>query len=137
MNISIFTDGASRGNPGPASYGYVIYDKENNILQKSGKKIGVNTNNFAEYTAVLEALRFVEQNYSKDSPHEISVITDSQLIAKQLSGSYKIKSPNLVDLFFEIKGLENKLGQVRYKNVPREQNKVADRLANMALDGTI
>lgn len=135
MNLIINTDGASRGNPGPASYGFVIKDASSGvILHQEGQVIGHATNNVAEYKAVLSSLEYVNQHYSKKAPHQIQVITDSQLIASQLAGLYKIKQPHLRQLFEKIKSIEFDLGSVSYKNVPRLQNFIADRLANLALD---
>lgn len=133
MNLIVNTDGASRGNPGRASYGFVIKDASGSILHKEGQAIGFATNNIAEYTAVLSALEFIYKKWNNGS-HRIEVITDSQLIASQLSGVYKIKNPGLKVLFDKIKVLEFDLGQITYRNVPRAQNSLADSLANRALD---
>lgn len=134
MNFVINTDGASRGNPGPASYGFVIKNKEGVILHQEGVTIGVATNNIAEYTAVLKALEYVEKRYGGRTPHTVEIVADSELIIRQLSGKYKVKNPNLSLIYFEIKNLEEKIGVIKYRNVPREQNFIADRLANIALD---
>lgn len=134
MILTVNTDGASRGNPGPSSYGFVIKDKDTSvIIYEEGKTLGINTNNFAEYTAVLRAMEYILNRFKKDISH-IEVIADSQLVAQQLSGNYKIKSPSLKLIFDRIKCLELELPPVFYKNVPRELNKEADRLANQALD---
>lgn len=126
----IFTDGASRGNPGPASYGFVI--KENNkIFYQEGKFIGVTTNNVAEYTAVLQALKYAKNQ--KDIK-EIIIYCDSKLVAEQLSGNFKIKAKHLKPLIEQIKILEMELGEVSYQHIPRSQNSEADKLANQALD---
>lgn len=134
MNLIINTDGASRGNPGQASYGFVICDDKGKILYEEGQTIGIATNNVAEYQAVLSALEYIRRVWDKDAPHNIEVITDSQLIASQLSGKYKIKNQNLKGLFDKIKILEFDLGNISYRNVPRSQNIQADKLANRALD---
>lgn len=135
MNLTVNTDGASRGNPGPASYGYLIKNSDTGlILHQEGKAIGNTTNNVAEYTAVLEALRYIQNNFSPTSPHKIKVVTDSQLIAQQLSGRYKIKSEHLKKLFDLVKKIEAEVGTITYQNVPRSQNFLADKLANQALD---
>lgn len=135
MNFVINTDGASRGNPGPASYGYIIKKVEDGlIIHQEGKTLGVATNNFAEYNGVLGALRYINSNFSNKAPHSIEVKADSKLVVEQLSGRYKIKHPVLKNLFDEIKSLEFDLGRVYYTHVPREQNFIADRLANKALD---
>lgn len=138
MNLIINTDGASRGNPGQASYGYLIKDaKSGAILHEEGKAIGVATNNIAEYTAVLKSLEYIKNRYFQKGPHTIEVISDSQLIAQQLAGNWKIKNSGLRNIFEQIKILEFDLGQVSYRNVPRAQNFIADRLANKALDESL
>ncbi len=134
MNLVINTDGASRGNPGPASYGFVIKESSGPILHQEGKAIGKATNNIAEYTAVLSALEYVKNYLYEKNPHKIEVITDSQLIARQLDGSFKIKNENLRVLYLKIKKIEQELGFISYRNVPRAQNFIADKLANIALD---
>lgn len=131
MKLIIYTDGASRGNPGPASYGFSIRNEKGRILYEEGKYLGITTNNFAEYSAVLSALEYVE-NEMRDTK-EISFLMDSKLVVEQLSGRYKIKSPNLKPLISKIKELEENL-VISYKHIPREFNKDADFLANQALD---
>ncbi len=134
MDLIINTDGASRGNPGLAAYGFIIKTSSGVILHQEGGAIGSETNNIAEYTAVLKSLEYVWFKYQKKSPHKIKVISDSQLIIRQLANLYKVKNPNLKVIFEKIKSLEDKLGVVNYQSVPREQNFIADRLANKALD---
>lgn len=136
MKLKVFTDGASRGNPGQASVGFVVKDSLTGvILHEKGEVIGKATNNVAEYAAVLKSLEYIKKYFKKDKKDlEIEVITDSQLIAKQLSGLFKIKNPNLAKLFEQVKSLEMELGFVSYENVPRSQNTLADKLANQALD---
>lgn len=131
--ITVFTDGASRGNPGPAAFGYSIKSGDK-ILHEHGGKIGVDTNNVAEYTAVLEAFVYLKRNVYKGEPLNIQLIADSQLIIRQLAGIYKIKNVRLKEIFNKIKELEIDLGNITYKSIPREQNKRADALANEALD---
>lgn len=134
MNLIVNTDGASRGNPGRASYGYVLKTKDGVILHEEGKYIGMATNNFAEYTAVLEALLYIDKKYSHKLPHRIEIVSDSELIVRQLLGRYKLKSANLKHLHESIKIIAAKLGVVNYKSIPRKDNFIADRLANKALD---
>lgn len=134
MDLIVNTDGASRGNPGPASYGFVIQKRGGEILHQEGKAIGFNTNNVAEYSGVLGGLEYIKDHYSAKAPHSIEIVTDSRLVASQLAGKFKIKNPNLKKIFDLIKSMEFDLGFVSYRNVPREQNFLADRLANMALD---
>lgn len=134
MHLKINTDGASRGNPGPAAYGFVIKDEKNKIIYKEGQAIGVKTNNVAEYYAVLKALEYVSNNLNHENNLIIDIITDSQLIANQLSGNFKIKNPNLKILFDQIKILEMEFKNIFYQNVPRAKNWEADEMANQALD---
>lgn len=136
-DYKIYTDGGSRGNPGEAAYGFVISDSRNNILIEQGKKIGINTNNVAEYSGIMEALRWIEQNSKIDAP-TIVFFMDSKLACEQLSGRWKIKSENLRSLYFTIKTLEQKIGgKITYSHVRREFNKEADRMVNLALDNLI
>ncbi len=134
MKLTVFSDGASRGNPGKASYGYIIKNDFGVILHEEGKAIGLATNNFAEYSGVLSAFRFIDKKYSERGDIEIAVYADSQLVVRQLAGEYKIKSRNLKDLYERVKELEEKFTKVTYKSIPRSQNFIADRLANQALD---
>ncbi len=133
MKLIIYTDGASRGNPGKASYGFSIKDGSGKLIFEDGKYIGITTNNFAEYSAVLNALEYIVKNLSA-KPSEINFFMDSKLVVEQLSGRFKIKSPNLIPLIYKIKALETNLNNVSYRHVPRSLNKVADALANKALD---
>lgn len=150
MKLTIYTDGASRGNPGLASYGFVILNEQGEVLYEEGKYIGINTNNFAEYSAVLEALLSVRENVNnlliigeynnllKNQVNltavELRFLADSKLVVEQLSGKYKIKSENLKPLIAVIKELEKNFLKVTYQHIPREKNKLADKLANEALD---
>ena len=134
MNLIINTDGASRGNPGPASYGYIIKNSDGVILHQEGQPIGINTNNVAEYSGVLKALEYINEHFSSKAPHQIEVVADSQLIIRQLAGMYKIKSPTLTVIYNQIKQMEFDLGEVSYRHVLRAENYIADKLANQALD---
>lgn len=134
MNLIVNTDGASRGNPGPASWGYVVKSDDGVIRHQEGQAIGIATNNVAEYSAVLSALEYIRDHFAHKAPHEIEVVADSQLVVRQLSGLYRIKNPTLRKIFDQIKFLEYELGMVSYTHVPRERNFIADRLANKALD---
>lgn len=128
--LVIYTDGASRGNPGPAAYGVYIIDEDQNTTELKGA-LGDQTNNFAEYTAVVEAIKWMVANSFK----EAELRADSELMIKQINGEYKVKSDTLKPLHAEIKSLmvKNQL-RVNFKHVRREFNKDADRLANEALD---
>lgn len=135
MELIINTDGASRGNPGPAAYAFVIREKETKaILHQEGEYIGTDTNNVAEYTAVLKSCEYIKKYFQSRLPLKIEILTDSQLIARQLAGLYKIKNQNLKKIYNQIKILEFDLGTVVYTSIPREQNYIADKVANQALD---
>lgn len=136
--ITIFTDGGSRGNPGPSALGVYI-EGDGQKLKEIGKTLGINTNNFAEYSAIVEGLSWVAENINQfPNLEKINFFMDSNLAVMQLNGLYKIKNAVLRDLYFKVKQLENKVSKpVTYTHVPREQNKKADRLVNMALDGEI
>lgn len=136
--ITIHTDGGARGNPGPAAIG--VYITENNeVIAAFGKQLGVATNNVAEYMAVVEALQWLIDNYKdKTIGKQIIFYLDSQLVASQLMGIYKIKNPGLRELLMKVRIGEQELGlPTRYVNIPREQNKEADQLVNQALDNII
>ncbi len=133
MKLIIFTDGASRGNPGPASFGFTISDENGKLLHEEGEYIGETTNNVAEYTAVRRALGWVAKNY-QNQKLQINLFADSKLVAEQLSGRFKVKSAHLKPIIEEIKILGLELGGVIYSHIPREKNTEADRLANQALD---
>lgn len=132
MKLIIYTDGASRGNPGPASYGFTIQDENGRLLYEEGKYIGITTNNVAEYTAVLEALKHVSSIMGHVS--SIELYADSKLVAEQLSGRYKIKAKHLKSIIEQIQKLAIELGGVIVSHVPRSLNTQADQLANQALD---
>jgi ribonuclease HI len=134
MKLIVNTDGASRGNPGKAAYGFIIKNENGLILHEESETIGIATNNIAEYTAVLKAFEYIINKLNKKLSQNIEIITDSQLVVMQLSGLYKVKNLALRSLFEKIKILEYELGFVTYRNVPREQNYIADKLANQALD---
>ncbi|TSC64311.1 MAG: ribonuclease HI, partial [Microgenomates group bacterium Gr01-1014_93] len=119
MKLIIFTDGASRGNPGPASYGFTISNGSGKLLHEEGCYIGQTTNNVAEYTAVLKALEWVRKNLNTRDL-EINLFADSKLVAEQLSGRYKIKAAHLKPIIEQIKILGIKLGGVFYTHVDRK-----------------
>ena len=134
MKLVIYTDGASRGNPGHAAYGFTISDERGNLLYEEGEYIGITTNNVAEYTAVLEALKHVKEEFVKEESLEIELFADSKLVAEQLSGNYKVKAKHLKPIIEQIKILAMELGGITYSHVLRSQNTAADKLANLALD---
>ena len=131
MILTIFTDGASRGNPGKASSGFVIFNEDKEKIFEEGKYLGVQTNNFAEYTAVLRAIQYVSKNFPKAT---VKFHMDSKLVCEQLSGRYKIKSGNLIPLVSQIRSLIDDPQKVTYKHIPRAMNSLADEMCNKALD---
>ena len=135
--LIIHTDGGSRGNPGPSSCAFVaeIGDKE---VYKESKFLGVQTNNFAEYSGILLGLNWIVSSPPIANYQLINFCSDSELIVKQLNGIYKIKNQNLIKLNQEIKNiiLKNDL-KVVFKNIPRVRNEVADALVNEELDKQI
>lgn len=130
------TDGGARGNPGPAGAGVVIADGTGKVLLEASEFLGNATNNFAEYAAVLLALKTLKKRYgTKTKTLELEIRMDSQLIERQLSGQYQIKEPGLVPQFIEIHNMRVKdFPNVAFTYVPRAQNKRADELANEAMD---
>lgn len=136
MKLIIHTDGGSRGNPGPAAYGVVIEDESGKQIARLGKPIGITTNNQAEYSGVVAALEMVKQFILTEKKFSsIEFYLDSDLLVNQLSGKYKIKSPELAVLAIKAKNLEKEISvSVIYKHIPREQNKTADKIVNQVLD---
>lgn len=133
--IRIFTDGGSRGNPGPSALG-VFIEKDGQKLAGFGKTLGVATNNIAEYSAAKAALQWlVDHKDVIENKEPIVFSADSQLFISQITGVYKIKMPHLRDLLFAIRALEAQLpSPVHYRHIPREENKIADSFVNQALD---
>ena len=129
----LYTDGASRGNPGPASIGAVVYFDGPDGLEEVAsvsEPIGRTTNNVAEYKAVVAALELV----AMFEPDEVLVRADSQLLVRQIDGRYRVKAPNLKPLYAEVRRLVDELPSVDFEHVRREANTRADGLANEALD---
>ena len=130
MSVKLFTDGGARGNPGPAAYGYVLEAPDGSVLAAHGEKIGIATNNVAEYSALIAGLeKAIELELSV-----VEVVSDSQLMVKQMKGEYKVKNEALHDLWEEANRLARKLPSVSYTWVRREHNELADSLLNAALD---
>ncbi|HSX58431.1 MAG TPA: ribonuclease HI family protein [Candidatus Saccharimonadales bacterium] len=133
--VVIYTDGGSRNNPGKAASAAVIKDAAGNLQEICGKYLGIATNNVAEYTALLLAYEsLVSSDKYKPEETEINFYTDSNLIANQLTGRFRIKNPDLAKLISQIKSYEQKFAKVTYQHVPREQNKEADFEVNRILD---
>ncbi|HEX2496463.1 MAG TPA: reverse transcriptase-like protein [Gaiellaceae bacterium] len=132
MKARLSTDGGARGNPGPAAYGYVLEAEDGHVLAAHGEAIGVATNNVAEYRALVAGLeKAVDLGVD-----EVEVVSDSELLVKQMRGEYKVKNPTLRDLHDEAAHLARRLRRVTYTAVPREHNELADRLVNEALDAS-
>lgn len=131
--IKIFCDGGSRGNPGKSASAFVVED-DNKLVYSESKYLGIATNNFAEYNAVLSALHWIEEN-KKILGKEIIFILDSELVVKQINGEYRTKNKKLREIYLEIKNILNSLSQkIIFKSVDRERNKMADFLVNQKLD---
>ncbi|MCS7006671.1 MAG: ribonuclease HI family protein [Thermoleophilia bacterium] len=130
MRATLYTDGGARGNPGPAASAYVLLAEDGTVLDARGEAIGVATNNVAEYRALVAGLeRAVEAGVD-----ELEVVSDSELVVKQMRGDYRVKSRGLRPLFLEASRLAQRIGRVTYTAVSRERNALADRLVNEALD---
>lgn len=136
MKYIIYTDGGSRGNPGPAAIGFIIYSEKGEVLKKYGEVIGEATNNEAEYRAVIFALKKFKALFGKEEAEkaELEIRMDSELVVKQFNHQYKIMEKNLQQFFIEIWNLLVGFGAYRFVAIPREQNKEADYLVNQALD---
>lgn len=128
--ISVFIDGASRGNPGPASIGAVFIDAKGGVTKTLATKIGVQTNNIAEYYAFILAM----QEALMMKVGKLKVFTDSELLAKQFNGEYKVKEESIKLLFLQVAHLKKGFEKLEVTHVPREKNKLADEAANKALD---
>lgn len=131
MKARLFTDGGSRGNPGPAAYGFVLETEDGTELAARGETIGIATNNVAEYSGLIagfeEAIRLAVD--------EVEVVSDSELLVKQMRGEYRVKNEALRELSVKATRLGRQLGSVEYRHVRRERNTRADGLVNEALDG--
>lgn len=135
-HIITYTDGGSRGNPGPAAIGVHIIDAAGSVVKEVSETVGNATNNFAEYQAVATALETLKKLYGKKTKDmQFELRMDSELVKKQLNHEYQIKDPGLVPLFVAIHNLRvANFPHLTLTHVPREQNKEADRLVNEALD---
>src|SRR5579875_2438228 len=130
QEITAYCDGGARGNPGPAGFGVYITDHQGQTLAELSEFLGIRTNNFAEYSGLLAALEFALRY---DHPR-LRVVSDSELMVKQIKGLYKVKSPDLRPLYDEAKRRIAGLDSFRIEHVLRNKNKQADRLANEAMD---
>jgi probable phosphoglycerate mutase len=130
VKARLFTDGGARGNPGPAAFAYVLEADDGTVLAAHGEAIGVATNNVAEYRALVEGLR----KAGELEVGEVEVVSDSELLVKQMRGEYRVKNEALRELWDEAAYLARRVGRVSYTAVRREHNELADRLVNEALD---
>ncbi|MDD4333434.1 MAG: ribonuclease HI family protein [Patescibacteria group bacterium] len=128
--LIIYTDGGARGNPGPGGIGAVAYNTERNVVFEISRFIGHSTNNQAEYKAVIAALHKAQEIGAE----ELEFFLDSELVVKQLNREYRVKDKDLAPLFVQIYNASIGFKKVSYKHIPREMNKIADRLANEAMD---
>jgi ribonuclease HI len=130
VKARLFTDGGARGNPGPAAYGYVLEAEDGTVLASYGEHIGTATNNVAEYSGLVAGLRKALELHVP----EVEVVSDSELMVKQMRGEYRVKNEALRELFAEADRLARAVGNVEYRHVKRAHNEEADRLVNEALD---
>jgi len=129
----LYTDGASRGNPGPAAIGAVIKDGHGKVLARISKRIGRTTNNQAEYQAVIAAL----EEAVRLGAAGVEIKSDSELVVKQVSGRYRVKHPALKPLYQQVKELQSSFQNCIVASIPRRQNREADRLCSDALGATV
>jgi ribonuclease H / adenosylcobalamin/alpha-ribazole phosphatase len=130
VRARLSTDGGSRGNPGPAAYGYVLETEDGTVLAAHGEAIGTATNNVAEYRALVAGLEKALELHVD----EVEVVSDSELLVKQMRGEYRVKNEALRELSTEAARLARQLRSVSYTAVRREHNELADELVNAALD---
>jgi ribonuclease HI len=130
VKLVVHVDGGSRGNPGPAAIGVVVSDSDGAVLEEIAETIGIATNNVAEYTAMLRGI----ERAAELGASEVELVNDSELVAKQLNGAYKVKHPAMRPLYQEAIVALRRFGSWRIRSVPRAQNAHADMLVNQALD---
>lgn len=130
MTIDLYIDGGARGNPGPAGIGGVILNEKGEKIDEFKEYIGEATNNAAEYKALISGLKLAK----KYAPCSVNVFTDSELVYFQMTGSYKVKHEAIKIYFAEAQSLLGSFNSVNFKHVPREQNKLADKLVNQAIN---
>jgi ribonuclease HI len=123
-------DGGARGNPGPAAYGVIVRDAKGEVIAELSDYLGIQTNNYAEYSGLLAALDFAV----REKHPSLKVLSDSELLVRQMQGRYKVKSPGLIDLYDRARGLVRKLEHFSIDHVLRQYNKDADLLVNQVLD---
>jgi ribonuclease HI len=128
--VIVSSDGAARGNPGPAGIGFVVQGARGRRLAEVGEGIGIATNNVAEYRAAIEGLRRARALGATD----VLLRSDSKLLIEQLAGRFKVRNARLIELHAEVRELAGGFRSIRYEHVPRERNREADRLANQGVD---
>jgi ribonuclease HI len=133
VKARLFTDGGARGNPGPAAYGFVLEAEDGTLLAAEGGAIGIATNNVAEYSGLIAGLRRAVELHVA----EVELVSDSELMVKQMRGEYRVKNEALQGLFQEANALARQLAKVEYRHVKRAHNELADRLVNEALDAVV
>ena len=127
---TLHTDGGARGNPGPAAIGVVITDASGKTMAGYGEHLGKQTNNYAEYSALISGLKKAKELGAT----EVECFLDSELIVKQMNRQYKVKEPTLQKLFIQVFNLASQFKKVVFKHIPREKNKEADKWVNKILD---
>lgn len=128
--VRVYSDGAARGNPGPAGAGAVLVDAEGHVVERLGKYLGNQTNNYAEYMGLLLGLKRARELGAR----EVEVFADSELMIRQLGGQYQVKSPTLKPLFEQARALLRGFEKVKLQHVPRALNAAADEMSNRAID---
>jgi len=129
-HLVIHTDGGSRGNPGPAAAAYILSESGGRVIESKGVYLGRTTNNVAEYTGLFKALQAARQRQAES----LTIYTDSELLARQINGQYKVKSPNLRRLYADCMDLLSGFDKWQIEHIPRDRNHAADALANRAMD---
>jgi ribonuclease HI len=130
VKAQLFTDGGARGNPGPAAYAFVLEAEDGDLIASEGVAIGTATNNVAEYSGLVAGLRRALELGVK----QVELVSDSELMVKQMRGEYRVKNEGLRSLYDEAQRLAREIGDVEYRHVRRAENELADRLVNEALD---
>lgn len=131
--LKIYIDGGSRGNPGDAAIGVVIYNDKREEIYRFGEKIGAKTNNIAEYSALIRALEHLKKMIS-NTDEKILIYSDSELLVKQINGIYKVKNKKLKTLYDKAKSLLKNFKNIEIKHIVREKNTVSDWIVNRVLD---
>jgi ribonuclease HI len=133
MKAKLHTDGGSRGNPGPSASAFILSNTDGEVIETGGKYIGNETNNVAEYTGLIMGLMAAR----KKGVTELYVISDSQLMVRQIQGVYKVKDLKLRELFDMVQTVSALFDRIEFISVPREENKLVDELVNLYLDQSL